>query len=132
MGVTVAVAHRIAIGAQAELVGQTKRAVPVEAQAPLLLAGAFLAVVVAVEPGTPGFVALALQADAAAAYLFARHQLQLGLARRQAVELVDQLLQFAQVQHFAGLAGETHGQFTITGQLGAVQPFQAAFDHDDP
>lgn len=50
---------------------------------------------------------------------------------RQAVELIDHLLDFAQVDQFAGPAGESHRQFTV-GQLAALralQSFQFSLDH---
>ncbi|CDI88154.1 hypothetical protein BN889_00074 [Pseudomonas aeruginosa PA38182] len=126
-----AVGHRVAVGPQVELVGQAQRAVPVQAQAHLLLAGANVAVVVARGGDPPGLVALALETHPAAADLAAGHQLQLRLARRQATQLVDQLLQFAQVEQLAGPARKAHRQFARAGQRGAVQALQAAFDDDD-
>ncbi|KEA41393.1 hypothetical protein CR64_16010 [Pseudomonas aeruginosa] len=53
------------------------------------------------------------------------------LARRQAAQLVDQLLQLAQVEQLAGPARKAHRQFARAGQRGAVQALQAAFDDDD-
>ncbi len=49
----------------------------------------------------------------------------------QAVELVHQLLDFAQVERLADLAGKGHGQLTIghAAALGAFESFEFAFDH---
>ena len=66
VGMAPAVGHRVAVGAQVELVGQAQRAVPVQAQAHLLLAGADVAVVVARGGDPPGLVALALETHPAA------------------------------------------------------------------
>jgi hypothetical protein len=130
LGMTIVVADRIAAGAQVQLIGQPQGTIPVQTQAPLLLAGAALAIVVPRQADAPRLVALALEAYPAAADLLARHQLQLRPARRQAAQLLDQLLQFAQVEHLARLAGERHGQFALAGQCGAVQAFQPALDDD--
>ncbi|MCY1533453.1 hypothetical protein D9M68_687800 [compost metagenome] len=78
----------------------------------------------------PGLAALALQLHAAATDLLAGHQLKLRLARRQAIELFDQLLQLAQVEHAVRLAGKAHGQLALAGQRGTVQAFETALDHD--
>ncbi len=62
-----------------------------------------VAVVVARGGDPPGLVALTLETHPAAPDLAAGHQLQLRLARRQATQLVDQLLQFAQVEQLLDL-----------------------------
>ncbi|MCY1415163.1 hypothetical protein D9M71_306350 [compost metagenome] len=112
VGMLPVVADHVLSSAQTELVGQAQRAVPVQTNARLLFAGAGIAVVVAAGRNAPGFVALALELHAAAADLRARDQFQLRLTRRQTIDLVDQLLQLAQVEHVAGRTREGHAQFT--------------------
>ena len=46
-------------------------------------------------------------------------------------ELIDQLLQLAQVQRTLGRTGKAHGQLSIRGQLRTVQPLKLALDHGD-
>ena len=89
------VADRVTVGAQAQLVRQPQRAVPFKAKTGLLAAGAFVSMVVAVSRDAPGLEAFALECDTATAHRLARHQLKLRLARGQASQLIDPLLQLA-------------------------------------
>ncbi|MCY1370250.1 hypothetical protein D9M69_573350 [compost metagenome] len=68
---------------------------------------------------------------ATATDLFAGYQFQLRLTGWQAVQMVDQLLQFAQIEHLMGAAGEGHGQLAVAGELGTVEALQLALDDDD-
>ncbi|MNY49046.1 hypothetical protein D3C86_1844340 [compost metagenome] len=125
------IAHRIVTATQIQLIGQPQRAVPIKRRAPLLLAGAAQAVVAAGQPGAPGFLRGVFDQYFAAANVLARRQLHLCLIRWQAVELIDQLLDFAQVDQFTGFSGECHAQLSV-GQLAArsaFQPFELALDH---
>ena len=67
----------------------------------------------------------------AAAHGLARGQLHLGLIGRQAIELVDGLLDFSQVQYLAAFAGKGHGQLAVRqlAVVGALQAFEFALHH---
>src|SRR5690606_4761366 len=118
----VAVADRIAAGAQDQLIAQAQRAVPVEPEAPLLLAGAGLTLVVATGTHAPGLGGLTVHLHPTAAHFLPRRQLDLRATRRQAIELVDHLLQLAQVQALAGRARKGHAD------LGIARPAVAALE----
>ncbi len=125
------IADRIMAAAQRQLVGQAERIIPIQTRAPLLLAGAALAAVVPRQPDAPGLLRGVFDQHITAAHGLARRQFHLRLVRRQAVELVDHLLDFAQVEQLAGFAGETHRQLAVgdAAAFGAFQTFEFAFDH---
>ncbi|MND91242.1 hypothetical protein D3C80_833570 [compost metagenome] len=124
------VTDRIMAPTQAQLVSKPQRAVPVQANVPLLLARTALAVVVTREVGTPRFLGGVFDDHITAANGLARGQFHARLVGRQAVELIDHLLDFSQIDHLALPAGESHGQFTIGQAAGgiAAQFLQLAFD----
>ncbi len=125
------IGHRIVTAAQHQLIGQTERAVPIKCRAPLLLAGAALAVITAGQPGTPRLLRGVLDQHFTATNVLARRQFHLRLIRRQAVQLIDHLLDFPQIDQVTALAGESHAQFTVRqmAALRALQPFEPALDH---
>ncbi|CAH0324994.1 hypothetical protein SRABI130_05987 [Pseudomonas sp. Bi130] len=125
------IAHRIMTAAQHQLIGQAQRAVPVKRRAPLLLAGAALAVVTARQPDTPRLLRGVLDQHLAATDVLARRQLHLRLIRRQAVELIHHLLDFPQIDQLPAPAGKSHPQFALRqlAALRALQPFEPALDH---
>ncbi|MDR6356291.1 hypothetical protein Q3H58_002962 [Pseudomonas psychrotolerans] len=118
---------------QHQLIGQAQRVIPVQAQPPLLFAGAALTVIVARQRGTPGLARGVLDLDIAATDRLARYQVHLHLVGRQAVELVDHLLQLAQVEQLARRTGKGLHQLAgrqATARRG-LEAFQLALHHQD-
>lgn len=100
------VGHRIVVASQRQLVGQPQRVVPVEGQPHPLLASAALPAIVSCQPGTPGFLWSIGDLDLTTANIPARLELHFRLVRRQAIELVDHLLQLAQINQIADMPPE--------------------------
>ncbi len=125
------IADRVMAAAQHQLVRQAQGAVPLKAGAPLLLASAFLPVVIARQAGAPGLLRVVFHQHRTAADGFAGGQFHLGLVGWQAVELVDGLLDFPQVEQVAVLARKGHGQLARRelAVVRALQTFELAFDH---
>lgn len=115
---------------QAELIRQTQRIVPLKPGIPLLLTGAALPLVGTRQVGPPRLLRRAFDHHIAAAHFFAGRQLHLRLTGWQTIELIDHLLDFAQVDDLAFLTGKGHGQLAIRQATvsRAVQFFQLAFD----
>ena len=69
----------------------------------------------------------------AAAHFFTRRQFHLRLIRRQAVQLIDHLLNFAQVKQFTRFTWKAHPELAVgdAAALRALQLFQPAFDYLD-
>ncbi len=78
----------------------------------MLLTGAALAFVGTRQVGSPWFLRGVLDHYVTAADDLAGGQFHLRLIGWQAIELIDHLLDFAQVDHLAFAAGKRHGQLT--------------------
>ncbi|MNL06382.1 hypothetical protein D3C87_1270160 [compost metagenome] len=116
------IAHRVVTAAQHQLIAQTQRAVPIEGCAPLLFAGAALPIVAAGKPRPPGFLRGVGDQHLTAADVLAGSQFHRGLVRGQTIELIDHLLDFAQVDQVTRFTGKGHrqfafGQMTVRGAL---------------
>ena len=85
------------------------------------------------QANTPGLLRGVFDQYITAPHGLARRQFHLRLVRRQAVQLIDHLLDFAQIEQFALLAGEAHGQLTVSDSaaFGSLQALQLTFDHLD-
>ena len=131
VGSVLVIGHRIVTAAQAQLVGEAQRAVPVERGTPLLLAGAALAVIAARQAGAPWLLRRIGDPHFTAADILPRRQLHFCLIGWQAIELIDHLLDLAQVDQFTAFAGKGHGQFAIRepAVFRAFHAFEFAFDH---
>lgn len=88
--------------------GLSQRVVPVEGQAHLLLASAALPAIVSRQPGTPRLLGGIGDLDLTTANIPARLELHFRLVRRQAIELVDHLLQLAQINQIADTPRKSH------------------------
>lgn len=118
---------------QHQLVGEAQRVVPLQSQAPLLLACAALAVIVARQRRPPGLARGVLDLDLTATDLLTGYQVHLHLVGRQPVELVHQLLQLPQVEQLPGITGKGHVQFARgeTAAIGRLDAFELALHHQD-
>ncbi|SDB09303.1 hypothetical protein SAMN03159382_00955 [Pseudomonas sp. NFACC23-1] len=124
------IADGIVAAAQGQLVSQAQGAVPVQGSAPLLLAGAFLPVVMPGQASAPRLLRGVIDPHFAAADVLPRRQFHLYTVGRQTVQLIDHLLHLTQVEQFAGFAGKSHRQLAIRQPtvLGTFQAFQAPLD----